>query len=178
MQIPVTNNVEGNIGGAGAPIKCASASRLTAAQRQVTELIQCLLVGGAVLAMLLLVASAFDTDRTRYVTALWEIDPTGERPSRRLTRSAKGERSPVFTPTGDLLFVSARPVPGAKPDAAAPAKPPADAAKPDAAKPDAANKPDAAKPGDAAQDDPAVDYQLMRALDLVRGISLYANRDK
>jgi len=65
----------------------------------------------------------------------------------------------------------------AKPDAAAPAKPPADAAKPDAAKPDAA-KPDAAKPGEGAQEDQAADYQLLRALDLVRGISLYANRDK
>ncbi|MGE0421926.1 MAG: S41 family peptidase [Reyranellaceae bacterium] len=59
-----------------------------------------------------------------------------------------------------------------RPDGAAPAKPPADAAKPDAA------KPDAAKPGDAAQQDQAVDYQLLRAVDLVRGISLYAARDK
>ncbi|MBV9833634.1 MAG: S41 family peptidase [Alphaproteobacteria bacterium] len=64
-----------------------------------------------------------------------------------------------------------------KPDASAPAKPPAEAAKPDAAKPDAA-KPDAAKPGEGGQDDQAADYQLLRALDLVRGIALYANRDK
>ncbi|MGH3978600.1 MAG: alpha/beta fold hydrolase, partial [Pseudonocardiaceae bacterium] len=56
-----------------------------------------------------------DADRTRYVTALWEVDPTGARPSRRLTRSAKGEQSPVFTPNGDLLFVSARPDPEHKP---------------------------------------------------------------
>ena len=31
-----------------------------------------------------------NADRTKYVTALWEVDPTGTRPARRLTRSAKG----------------------------------------------------------------------------------------
>jgi dipeptidyl aminopeptidase/acylaminoacyl peptidase len=51
---------------------------------------------------------------TRYVTALWEIDPAGEAPARRLTRSAKGEGAPVFTADGDVLFVSARPDPDAK----------------------------------------------------------------
>ena len=55
-------------------------------------------------------------DRTRHATALWEVDPAGERPAHRLTRSAKGEAAPVFAPDGDLLFVSARP----DPDAAAP----------------------------------------------------------
>ena len=34
--------------------------------------------------------STLNPDRTRYVTALWEVDATGERPARRLTRSAKG----------------------------------------------------------------------------------------
>ncbi|MGH3904414.1 MAG: prolyl oligopeptidase family serine peptidase [Pseudonocardiaceae bacterium] len=62
-----------------------------------------------------------DADRTRYVTALWEVDPTGARPSRRLTRSAKGEQSPVFAPNGDLLFVSARPDPEEKPEDDTPA---------------------------------------------------------
>ncbi|MBW0092845.1 S9 family peptidase [Pseudonocardia sp. KRD-184] len=52
-------------------------------------------------------------DRTRFVTALWEVDPAGERPARRLTRSAKGEGGAVFTPGGDVLFTSARPDPGA-----------------------------------------------------------------
>ncbi|HEY2764676.1 MAG TPA: S9 family peptidase [Pseudonocardiaceae bacterium] len=50
-------------------------------------------------------------DRTSYVTALWEVDPAGVRPARRLTRSATGEEHPVFAPDGDLLFVSARPDP-------------------------------------------------------------------
>src|SRR4051812_33135614 len=49
--------------------------------------------------------------RTKYMTALWEVDPAGERPARRLTRSAKGEGGPVFTAAGDVLFVSARPDP-------------------------------------------------------------------
>jgi dipeptidyl aminopeptidase/acylaminoacyl peptidase len=52
-----------------------------------------------------------DTERTRLVTALWEVDPAGERPARRLTHSAKGEDGAVFTPGGDVLFRSARPDP-------------------------------------------------------------------
>jgi carboxyl-terminal processing protease len=63
--------------------------------------------------------------------------------------------------------------PRGKPDGAAPAKPPADAAKPDAAKPDAAKPAEGQPP-----EEQAVDYQLLRALDLVRGIALYGNRDK
>jgi dipeptidyl aminopeptidase/acylaminoacyl peptidase len=49
--------------------------------------------------------------RTEFVTAIWEIDPNGRRPARRLTRGAKGESSPEFTVEGDLLFVSSRPSP-------------------------------------------------------------------
>ncbi|GMA32780.1 S9 family peptidase [Litorihabitans aurantiacus] len=58
-----------------------------------------------------LVASqaALDADRTRWSTALWEIDPDGEAPARRLTRGAKGEGGPAFTAAGDLLFVATRP---------------------------------------------------------------------
>ncbi len=52
-----------------------------------------------------------DAARTAYTTALWELDPTGERPARRLTTSIKGESAPAFTPEGDLLFLSARPDP-------------------------------------------------------------------
>ncbi|WP_163275688.1 S9 family peptidase [Cellulomonas iranensis] len=57
-----------------------------------------------------------DRKRTAYVTALWEVDPHGERPARRLTRSAKSESSAAFTPAGDLLFTSARPDPDADGD--------------------------------------------------------------
>ncbi len=57
-----------------------------------------------------------DPERTAYRTALWEVDPAGERPARRLTRSAKGESAAVFTSEGDLLFTSARPDPDAPAD--------------------------------------------------------------
>jgi dipeptidyl aminopeptidase/acylaminoacyl peptidase len=49
-----------------------------------------------------------DRENKRYVTAVWEIDPEGVRPARRLTRSDKGESAAGFTPEGDLLFTSAR----------------------------------------------------------------------
>ncbi|MGB3763494.1 MAG: alpha/beta fold hydrolase [Ornithinimicrobium sp.] len=45
---------------------------------------------------------------TAYVSALWQVDPAGEAPAHRLTRSAEGESKPAFTTTGDLLFTSAR----------------------------------------------------------------------
>jgi dipeptidyl aminopeptidase/acylaminoacyl peptidase len=47
--------------------------------------------------------------RTEYVRSIWELDPAGVEPARRLTRGAKGESSPTFTADGDLLFVAARP---------------------------------------------------------------------
>ena len=52
----------------------------------------------------------------RYATALYELDPAGERPPRRLTRSASGESGPAFAPDGSLFFVSKRPDPGSDPD--------------------------------------------------------------
>ena len=66
--------------------------------------------------------ATLDAKRTRYVSALWEVDPAGARPAARLTRSAKGEGSPVFAPDGTLLFTSARPDPdGSEPDEDTPA---------------------------------------------------------
>ena len=52
--------------------------------------------------------SALKEDRTKYQSALWEVDPTGERPARRLTHGPTGESQPVFTADGDLLFVAKR----------------------------------------------------------------------
>ncbi|GAY15438.1 S9 family peptidase [Mycobacterium sp. shizuoka-1] len=46
--------------------------------------------------------------KTEYVTAVWELDPAGVAPARRLTRGAKGEAAPVFTADGDLLFTAVR----------------------------------------------------------------------
>ncbi|MDT7740069.1 MAG: hypothetical protein QOK09_3438, partial [Mycobacterium sp.] len=47
--------------------------------------------------------------RTDYVSAIWELDPTGAKPAYRLTRGSTGDSAPAFTVGGDLLFVSSRP---------------------------------------------------------------------
>ncbi|MBB5808591.1 dipeptidyl aminopeptidase/acylaminoacyl peptidase [Saccharothrix ecbatanensis] len=61
------------------------------------------------------VVATLAPDGKTWQGALWEIDPAGERPARRLTRGGKGESAPAFTPDGALLFVSARPDQEAKP---------------------------------------------------------------
>jgi dipeptidyl aminopeptidase/acylaminoacyl peptidase len=48
---------------------------------------------------------------TAYVSALWQLDPAGEHPARRITRSAKGESGAAFAGNGDLYFTSSRPDP-------------------------------------------------------------------
>ncbi|MFT4297048.1 MAG: prolyl oligopeptidase family serine peptidase [Micropruina sp.] len=65
--------------------------------------------------------STLDSKRTQYRSALWQIDPSGTQDARRLTRSRKGESSPVFTDAGDLLFGSSRPDPDAEDDEEGPA---------------------------------------------------------
>ncbi len=57
-----------------------------------------------------------DAEGKKFVTALWELDPSGEREPKRLTRSAPGESGGVFTPDGALLFTSSRPDPAAAKD--------------------------------------------------------------
>ncbi|MGH9059878.1 MAG: S9 family peptidase, partial [Acidimicrobiales bacterium] len=47
-------------------------------------------------------------ERTDYISAIWEVDPRGAQPGRRLTLGAKDESSPTFTSDGDLLFISSR----------------------------------------------------------------------
>ena len=49
--------------------------------------------------------------KTAYQSALWEVDPAGGEPARRLTRSSAGESGAAFLSSGDLLFTSARPDP-------------------------------------------------------------------
>lgn len=49
-----------------------------------------------------------NTATTEYITAVWELDPAGVLPARRLTRGAKGEAAPAFTADGDLLFIAVR----------------------------------------------------------------------
>lgn len=53
--------------------------------------------------------STLNSKHTEFVTALWELDPTGQQPARRLTRGLKGESTPVFTAGGDVLFLAVRP---------------------------------------------------------------------
>ncbi|MGI9092300.1 MAG: alpha/beta fold hydrolase [Mycobacteriales bacterium] len=55
--------------------------------------------------------STLSADSKKWVSALWQIDPTGAEAPVRLTRSAPGENHPVFAPDGTLLFVSRRPDP-------------------------------------------------------------------
>jgi dipeptidyl aminopeptidase/acylaminoacyl peptidase len=64
--------------------------------------------------------ATLDAEGKKWKSALWEVDPAGRRPARRLTRGAAGESGPVFTPTGELLFTSARPDPAAGKDAGDP----------------------------------------------------------
>lgn len=50
-----------------------------------------------------------DEHGSKYVSALWQLDPEGKAGPRRLTFSVKGESAPRFAPDGSLLFTSARP---------------------------------------------------------------------
>ncbi|MFS8521572.1 MAG: S9 family peptidase, partial [Micromonosporaceae bacterium] len=54
-------------------------------------------------------------DRDRYRSSLWELDPAGVEPPRRLTHSEQGESSPAFVGDGSLLFTSTRPGPQGDP---------------------------------------------------------------
>ena len=47
-------------------------------------------------------------DQTAYRNALWEVDPRGAKPARRITRGSEGESHAGFTANGDLLFVAKR----------------------------------------------------------------------
>src|SRR4029450_6681658 len=56
-------------------------------------------------------------DGKKFTSALWELDPAGQAPPRRLTRSAPGEANAAFLPDGSLLFTSTREGPGGAPGA-------------------------------------------------------------
>ena len=53
--------------------------------------------------------SELNEKRTAYVASVWELDPKGETPARRLTRGAKGESAPAFTANDELVFIAVRP---------------------------------------------------------------------
>ncbi|CAM3517014.1 prolyl oligopeptidase family serine peptidase [Occultella aeris] len=65
--------------------------------------------------------AALNHDSTAYVTSQWDVDPSGERPARRLTRGTKGESQATFTASGDLLFVAKRAIGETGEDKAKPA---------------------------------------------------------
>jgi dipeptidyl aminopeptidase/acylaminoacyl peptidase len=52
--------------------------------------------------------STLNEKKTEFLSAIWELDPAGVEPARRLTHGAKGESAPAFTAQGDLLFVAVR----------------------------------------------------------------------
>ena len=52
--------------------------------------------------------SELNDEGDKFVSSVWELDPAGSTPARRLTRSTKGERAPAFSPDGSLLFTSGR----------------------------------------------------------------------
>ncbi|MEP7020690.1 MAG: S9 family peptidase, partial [Pseudonocardiales bacterium] len=52
--------------------------------------------------------ASLNKDGNKLVNALWSVDPAGEQPARRLTRSDKGESGPVFAADGSVLFTSTR----------------------------------------------------------------------
>ncbi|OAZ41035.1 peptidase S9 [Microbacterium arborescens] len=56
-----------------------------------------------------LTVATLTKDRTGYERSLWSVPADGTGVPRRLTRSTTGESGAVFTSSGDLLFVSARP---------------------------------------------------------------------
>ena len=60
---------------------------------------------------LLVAVSTLNEDRTAYRSSWWRLDPTGEQPAQRWTRSVEGEGAAAFLPDGRLLFTSKRPVP-------------------------------------------------------------------
>ena len=72
-------------------------------------------VGGLALSpdgsRLAIAVATLDAEKKKWQSALWEVDPQGRRPARRLTRSAPGESAPAWAPDGSLLFTSARPDP-------------------------------------------------------------------
>src|SRR5699024_11817331 len=52
-----------------------------------------------------------DENGSKLVSSLWELEPEGRSPARRLTFCEQGESAARLAPDGSLLFSSARPDP-------------------------------------------------------------------
>jgi len=62
--------------------------------------------------LLICARAVLDDERAEYVSSLWEIDPEGRRPARRLTWGSTSESGAAFAFDGDVLFTATRAVPG------------------------------------------------------------------
>lgn len=62
--------------------------------------------------LLICARAVLDDKSAEYVSSLWEIDPEGRRPARRLTWGSTSESGAAFAFDGDVLFTAARAVPG------------------------------------------------------------------
>lgn len=62
--------------------------------------------------LLICARAVLDAKRAEYVSSLWEIDPEGRRPARRLTWGSTSESGAAFAFDGDVLFTATRAVPG------------------------------------------------------------------
>jgi dipeptidyl aminopeptidase/acylaminoacyl peptidase len=60
---------------------------------------------------LIATVQTLNANKTKFVTALWQLDPRGLAAPVRLTRSVPGETGPAFLPDGSVLFTSRRPDP-------------------------------------------------------------------
>lgn len=63
--------------------------------------------------ILLVSMAQLNHDRTGFVTAWWSVDPRGQRPAHRYTRSTEGESDAAFLTDGSLIFGSGRAAPPA-----------------------------------------------------------------
>ena len=62
--------------------------------------------------LLICARAVLDDKSAEYVSSLWEIDPEGRRPARRLTWGSTSESGAAFAFDGDVLFTAKRAVPG------------------------------------------------------------------
>ena len=62
--------------------------------------------------LLICARAVLDDKSAEYVSSLWEIDPEGRRPARRLTWGSTSESGAAFAFDGDVLFTATRAVPG------------------------------------------------------------------
>ncbi|MFG1813362.1 alpha/beta fold hydrolase [Kribbella sp. NPDC049174] len=86
-----------------APSDVPAFQDLLATQPRVTDLV--LAPDGT---RLIASVQTINAEGTRYVSGLWEVDPSGERETRFVVGSVPGDFAPAFDASGTLLFLSGR----------------------------------------------------------------------